>query len=90
MFLARTAAAYGAHVATRARVVGLLKEAGRVVGATVQDLESGERVDVRAKQVINATGVWTDETQGLAGERGLLIGIWWKLVVPRSDFCVSR
>lgn len=87
MFLARTAGAYGAHVATRARVVGLLKEAGRVVGATVQDLESGERVDVRAKQVINATGVWTDETQGLAGERGLFKvraskGI--HLVVPRD------
>ncbi|ANY08041.1 glycerol-3-phosphate dehydrogenase/oxidase [Pseudonocardia sp. HH130630-07] len=87
MFIARTAAAYGAHVATRARVVGLLKEAGRVVGATVQDLESGEQVDVRAKQVINATGVWTDDTQGLAGERGLFKvraskGI--HLVVPRD------
>ncbi|MBC3190649.1 glycerol-3-phosphate dehydrogenase/oxidase [Pseudonocardia sp. C8] len=87
MFIARTAAAYGAHVATRARVVGLLKDAGRVVGATVQDLETGERIEVRAKQVINATGVWTDETQGLAGERGLFKvraskGI--HLVVPRD------
>ncbi|MFC4462321.1 glycerol-3-phosphate dehydrogenase/oxidase [Pseudonocardia nematodicida] len=87
MFIARTAAAYGAHVATRARVVGLIKDAGRVVGATVQDLESGERIDVKAKQVINATGVWTDETQGLAGERGLFKvraskGI--HLVVPRD------
>ncbi|GAA1391606.1 glycerol-3-phosphate dehydrogenase/oxidase [Pseudonocardia kongjuensis] len=87
MFIARTAAAYGAHVATRARVVGLLKDAGRVVGATVQDLESGERIDVRARQVINATGVWTDETQALAGERGLFKvraskGI--HLVVPRD------
>ena len=87
MFLARTAAAYGAHVATRARVVGLRTDAGRVVGATVQDLESGERVEVRAKQVINATGVWTDDTQTLAGERGLFQvraskGI--HLVVPRD------
>ncbi len=87
MMIARTAAAYGAHVATRARVVGLLKDSGRVVGATVQDLESGERIDVRAKQVINATGVWTDETQGLAGERGQFKvraskGI--HLVVPRD------
>jgi glycerol-3-phosphate dehydrogenase len=40
MFVARTAAAYGAHVASRARVVGLLREAGRVVGATVHDLGS--------------------------------------------------
>ncbi|MEV1295267.1 glycerol-3-phosphate dehydrogenase/oxidase [Pseudonocardia sp. NPDC049635] len=87
MFIARTAAAYGAHVATRARVVGLIKDAGRVVGATVQDLESGQQIQVRAKQVINATGVWTDETQGLAGERGLFKvraskGI--HLVVPRD------
>ncbi|MFP5022783.1 glycerol-3-phosphate dehydrogenase/oxidase [Pseudonocardia phyllosphaerae] len=87
MFVARTAAAYGAHVATRARVVDLIKDAGRVVGAVVQDLESGERIEVRAKQVINATGVWTDDTQALAGERGLFKvraskGI--HLVVPRD------
>lgn len=87
MEIARTAAAYGAHVATRARVVGLLKDSGRVIGATVQDLESGDRFDVRAKEVINATGVWTDDTQGLAGERGQFKvraskGI--HLVVPRD------
>jgi len=87
MFVARTAAAYGAHVATRARVVGLLKESGRVIGAEVHDLETGDRIRVRAKQVINATGVWTDETQGLAGERGRFHvraskGI--HLVVPRD------
>jgi glycerol-3-phosphate dehydrogenase len=87
LFVARTAAAYGARVATRARVVGLLKESGRVIGAEVHDLETGERIRVHAKQVINATGVWTDETQGLAGERGRFHvraskGI--HLVVPRD------
>ena len=87
MFVARTAAAYGAHVASRARVVGLLKEGERVVGATVHDLESGRRFDVRARQVVNATGVWTDDTQRLAGERGQFRvraskGI--HLVVPRD------
>lgn len=70
MFLARTAAAYGAHVATRARVVGLLREGERVTGAEVHDLESGATIKVHAKQVINATGVWTDDTQSLVGERG--------------------
>ena len=70
MFLSRTAAAYGAHVATRARVMSLLKEGGRVVGAEVRDLESGRTITVRARQVVNATGVWTDETQAFAGERG--------------------
>ena len=87
MFIARTAAAYGAHVASRARVVGLLKEGERVVGAQVHDLESGRVFDVRARQIVNATGVWTDETQGLAGERGQFHvraskGI--HLVVPRD------
>jgi glycerol-3-phosphate dehydrogenase len=87
MFIARTAAAYGAHVATRSRVVGLLREGERVTGAKVHDLESGETVEVRAKQVINATGVWTDDTQALVGERGQFKvraskGI--HLVVPRD------
>jgi glycerol-3-phosphate dehydrogenase len=87
MFIARTAAAYGVHVASRSRVVGLLREGERVVGAQVHDLESGRTFDVRARQVVNATGVWTDETQGLAGERGQFHvraskGI--HLVVPRD------
>jgi glycerol-3-phosphate dehydrogenase len=87
MFVARTAAAYGAHVASRARVTGLLREGERVVGAVVLDQESGATVRVRAQQVVNATGVWTDDTQSLAGERGQFHvraskGI--HLVVPRD------
>ncbi len=70
MFLARTAAAYGAHVANRARVVELLREGERVTGAKVHDLENGTMVTIRARQVVNATGVWTDETQSLGGQRG--------------------
>ena len=87
MFLARTAAAYGAHVASRARVVDLLREGQRVCGAVVQDLESGRTFRVLARQVVNSTGVWTDDTQALAGERGQFHvraskGI--HLVVPRD------
>ncbi|KQP66634.1 MULTISPECIES: glycerol-3-phosphate dehydrogenase/oxidase [unclassified Nocardioides] len=70
MFIARTAAAYGAHVASRARVVELLREGERVTGAVVRDLENDRTVTIRAKQVVNATGVWTDETQSLGGQRG--------------------
>ncbi|WP_457207757.1 glycerol-3-phosphate dehydrogenase/oxidase [Nocardioides sp. P5_C9_2] len=70
MFLSRTAAAYGAHVASRARVVELTREGERVTGAVVRDLETGATITVRARQVINATGVWTDETQSLGGQRG--------------------
>ena len=87
MFLARTAASYGAHVASRTRVIGLVQEGERVVGARAVDLESGREFVIRAAQVVNATGVWTDETQGLAHERGQFKvraskGI--HLVVPRD------
>jgi glycerol-3-phosphate dehydrogenase len=87
MFLARTAASYGAHVATRARVVGFLREGERVTGARVHDLENDRIIEVRAQQIVNATGVWTDETQALIGERGQFNvraskGI--HLVVPRD------
>jgi glycerol-3-phosphate dehydrogenase len=87
MFLARTAAEYGAHVASRTEVVGFLREGERVTGVRVKDLEFDETFEVRAQQVINATGVWTDDTQKLVGERGQFHvraskGI--HLVVPRD------
>ncbi|MGP3999252.1 glycerol-3-phosphate dehydrogenase/oxidase [Streptomyces sp. 8N706] len=68
--LVRTASAYGAEAANRSRVIGLLREGERVVGARVKDVEGGGEYEIRAKQVVNATGVWTDETQALVGERG--------------------
>ncbi len=70
MNLVRTAAAYGARVASRTRVIGFHREGERVVGATVRDLEHGVEFKIAADQVINATGVWTDETQAMVGERG--------------------
>jgi glycerol-3-phosphate dehydrogenase len=42
-------------------------QAGVVNGATVKDLETGDKFQIRAHHVINATGVWTDEIQELAG-----------------------
>ncbi|MFI6476577.1 glycerol-3-phosphate dehydrogenase/oxidase [Nonomuraea sp. NPDC050663] len=71
MTMLRTAAAYGAHVAQRAQVVGFLREGERVTGVRVRDLEGGgTEVEIRARQVVNATGVWTDDIQELVGGRG--------------------
>jgi glycerol-3-phosphate dehydrogenase len=70
MMLARTAAEYGAHVATSARVTGFLREGDRVAGARVLDLESGTEIEIEARQTINAAGVWTDEIQDMVGGRG--------------------
>lgn len=68
--LVRTAASYGAQAASRAPVVGFLREGERVVGARVKDVETGGEYEIRAKQIVNATGVWTDDTQAMIGERG--------------------
>ncbi len=67
MELARTAAAFGAEVATSTRVTGLLREGERVVGVRVVDQEAGRELELRARQVINATGVWADDIQAMAG-----------------------
>jgi glycerol-3-phosphate dehydrogenase len=87
MMLARTAAAHGALIASRTRVVDLLRDGDRVVGALVHDLESDRSFEFRAEQVINATGVWTDEVQSLAGDEEQLRVRASKgvhLVVPRD------
>jgi len=83
----RTAAMYGANVASRAQVVGFLREGERVTGVRVRDLEGGGEFEVRARQVVNATGVWTDDIQEMVGGRGQIHvraskGI--HLVVPRD------
>jgi glycerol-3-phosphate dehydrogenase len=68
--VARTAAGYGAVVRSSTQVVSFVKESDRVVGVHVKDVETGAETTVRAKVVINATGVWTDELQRLSGGRG--------------------
>jgi glycerol-3-phosphate dehydrogenase len=85
--IARTAAHHGTLVATRTRVTGFLREGTRVVGVRATDLESGSELEVRARVVVNATGVWTDDSERLLGGRLSLDveaskGI--HLVVPRD------
>jgi glycerol-3-phosphate dehydrogenase len=85
--VARTAAAHGALLANRAKVVGFLREGERVVGVRALDLEDGRELQIRARVVVNAAGVWTDEIQEMVGGRGALHvqaskGI--HLVVPRD------
>ncbi|MDX1657220.1 MAG: glycerol-3-phosphate dehydrogenase [Nitriliruptorales bacterium] len=86
MSLARTAASHGAAVATSTRVIGLLREGERVVGLRARDLESGEDLEIRARQVVNATGVWADEVQKMAGRGRIRVrpskGI--HIVVPKD------
>ncbi|SDH32456.1 glycerol-3-phosphate dehydrogenase/oxidase [Agrococcus jejuensis] len=87
--LARTASFYGAHVASRVRAEGFLKVGERVVGIQAHDYETGERFEIRAKQVVNATGVWTGDTQAMVGSRSdfrVRASKGVHLVVPRDRF----
>jgi glycerol-3-phosphate dehydrogenase len=52
---------FGAVCANRLEVTGLLESEGRAEGVAVLDVESGDAFDVRAANVVNATGVWADE-----------------------------
>ncbi|SDD28975.1 glycerol-3-phosphate dehydrogenase/oxidase [Actinokineospora iranica] len=54
--LARTAAGFGARVLTQARVTGVTG-----TGAEIVDGLTGRAVEVRARAVVNAAGVWAGE-----------------------------
>ncbi|MFW7415728.1 glycerol-3-phosphate dehydrogenase/oxidase [Demequina sp. SO4-18] len=86
--LVRTAASYGALAANRTQVVSLTHSSvGAVTGAVVEDLETGTRHTIKARHVINATGVWTEETESLAQSEGGLKVLASKgvhIVVPRE------
>ena len=62
----QAARAFGALAVPYAEVTGLTKDAaGRVAGAQVLDRRTGTTVDIAARHVVNATGVWVDRLQGL-------------------------
>jgi len=92
--LARTAAQHGAALANRCPVVALRKDAaGQVVGARVDTGRS--TIDVSAKVVVNATGVWSDAVRQLEDgvdpdsirpAKGIHITVPWAKV--RNDIAV--
>ena len=54
--IARTAASYGAHIRTRARVL-----AADGTGVRLRDELTGAETDVAARMVVNAAGVWAGD-----------------------------
>ncbi|HEU4424376.1 MAG TPA: glycerol-3-phosphate dehydrogenase/oxidase [Pilimelia sp.] len=93
--LARTAASLGAAVVTSARAVGVTRQAREVTGVRVRDMEAPHdaadaEFEVRARTVIAATGVWSDDVSTLLGDVGVRMGLRVRaskgvhLVVPRS------
>ena len=94
--VARTAAElHGAVCVNHAPVVELTHQGGRATGALVEDTESGDRIEVRARVVVNAAGVWADDIRALdegmhphaiRPAKGIHLTVPWSLV--RNDIAV--
>jgi glycerol-3-phosphate dehydrogenase len=88
----RTAAGYGARVLSSARVTGLLRDGdgaeAAVVGVHAADLTDGSSFTVRARSVVAATGVWSDDIGTMLGDAAPDLRVRASkgvhLVVPRS------
>ncbi|MEO6318214.1 MAG: glycerol-3-phosphate dehydrogenase/oxidase, partial [Acidimicrobiales bacterium] len=92
--LIRTAALdHGAVAANHTNVVEMLHESGRATGAVVE--ADGQRIEVRARAVVNAAGVWSDDVRALdeggnpdsiRPAKGIHITVPWDKV--RNDIAV--
>ncbi len=66
----RTAAEFGAVIRPSTQVVGFNKTGDRIDAVTLRDSDSGAEVTAHADVFVNATGVWSDEVEKLAGVAG--------------------
>ena len=70
MTVIRSAAHFGADVRTSTQVTGFEKDGERIVGAHLRDTDTGATTTIRGSVFVNATGVWSDELEKLAGVQG--------------------
>lgn len=68
MALILTASQYGAVITNYTEVTSFLIEGGKVRGARVCDRHDNKEFTVRARNVVNATGVFSEEVEKLTGE----------------------
>jgi glycerol-3-phosphate dehydrogenase len=83
----RTAAARGVLPVSGLEVTGVLRDGEQVVGVVGTDRESGQPVQVRARVVVVAAGVWSDQVSGWLDRpapAAVVPSIGVHLVVPRS------
>ena len=93
--LARTAASYGASVLNYTRVDKILHDShGRACGAIVKP-HDGEAFEIKARVVVNAAGVWSDEVmttdegknpESIRPAKGVHLTVPWSLV--QNDIAV--
>jgi glycerol-3-phosphate dehydrogenase len=66
--LIRTAVTYGAVIANYAEVTSFLMEEGKVCGAQIVDRLTQQEVTLRARHVVNATGIYSEKVEVLTKE----------------------
>lgn len=59
--LAQTCVENGGTILNYCKVINLLKKDNKVSGVVAEDLESGKKYEIKAKAIVNATGVFVDE-----------------------------
>jgi glycerol-3-phosphate dehydrogenase len=68
----RTAAGQGALLANYAEVTGFTRQGdasvGQITGAVVRDVLGGEQLTLRARHVVNATGIFAEQVERLTGD----------------------
>ena len=84
--LARSAAGRGAVLINHVEARGFVRENGRIAGAELRDAIKGGEFTVRAKVVVNATGVFVDRlrrSEDAAAEPLVAVSQGVHLVLPR-------
>jgi glycerol-3-phosphate dehydrogenase len=81
-----SAAQAGAIAVSYVQVAGFVKEAGRIVGATLTDRLGGTQLTCRARVVVNATGPWADKVSALDAPDGVRLRLTKgvHVIVPRA------
>jgi glycerol-3-phosphate dehydrogenase len=82
--VARTAAGLGGLPVTRVRADGLVLEGGVAKGIVARDLVAGEDLRVRAKRVIDATGVWAARADSPFGGAKMIPSIGSHIMIARE------
>jgi glycerol-3-phosphate dehydrogenase len=93
--LAHAATSRGAKILPYHRVVDVLREGDRVVGARLHDEHSGEDVTVECRMVLNASGAWAGQISHMAGiedieiipGKGIMIAMNHRLVNTVINRC---
>ncbi|MDO4909020.1 MAG: glycerol-3-phosphate dehydrogenase/oxidase [Corynebacterium sp.] len=70
MTVLRTAEHFGATIRPATQLVSFEKTNERITGAVVRDTDTGRETTIHGSVFINATGVWTDKIQEIAGVKG--------------------